>query len=59
MKVERTDVDFPLWRKKVDSSLFRYNGTTVPNWVCKVWRLDDVFQSVGGKCEKEVAIGRN
>jgi hypothetical protein len=30
MKVERSDVEFPIWRKKVDKSLFEHNGTTVP-----------------------------
>ena len=29
MKLERSKVEFPLWRKKVDKSLFEYRGTQV------------------------------
>lgn len=43
MKTERSNVDYPLWRKKVDSSLFRYNGTTIPNWACKIWKIPEDF----------------
>jgi hypothetical protein len=43
VKLERSNVDFPLWRKKVDSSLFRYNGTTIPNWACKIWNIPEDF----------------
>jgi len=43
MKLERSNVDYPLWRKKVDSSLFQYNGTTIPNWACRMWGIQDDF----------------
>lgn len=43
MKVERSDVDLPLWRKKVDSSLFRDNGTTIPAWACTMWGIQQDF----------------
>ncbi len=56
MTRERTNVDFPLWRKKVDSSLFQYNGTTVPKWVCEVWNLDEVFPGLKGKKEEASTI---
>tara|TARA_B100000700_G_C14795092_1_gene737823 strand:- start:61 stop:198 length:138 start_codon:yes stop_codon:yes gene_type:complete len=39
MKIERSKVDFPLWRKKVDKSLFEHNGTTIPLWACEMWSL--------------------
>jgi hypothetical protein len=45
VKLERSDVDHPLWRKKVDSSLFRQNGTTIPNWACKMWGIQQDFSS--------------
>lgn len=45
MKVERSDVDLPLWRKKVDSSLFRENGTTIPHWACTMWGIQEDFNS--------------
>jgi hypothetical protein len=44
MKVERSKVEFPLWRKKVDSSLFEYSGTTIPTWACTMWRLQEIFR---------------
>ncbi|MCW3999905.1 MAG: GIY-YIG nuclease family protein [Candidatus Bathyarchaeota archaeon] len=43
MKLERSDVDHPLWRKKVDSSLFRQNGTTIPHWACRMWEIQNDF----------------
>ncbi|MCW3999520.1 MAG: GIY-YIG nuclease family protein [Candidatus Bathyarchaeota archaeon] len=49
MKTERSDVDHPLWRKKVDSSLFRQNGTTIPHWACKMWGIEDDFSTCNSK----------
>lgn len=43
MKLERSDVEFPLWRKKVDSSLFNKLDTPIPNWLAKVWSIHTVF----------------
>ena len=45
VKIERSDVDYPLWRKKVDSSLFRQNGTTIPQWACRMWEIEKDFSS--------------
>lgn len=45
MKTERSDVDLPLWRKKVDSSVFRQNGTTIPQWACKMWGIQEDFST--------------
>jgi len=49
VRLERSDVDHPLWRKKVDSSLFRYSGTTIPNWACKMWKINEDFSSCTSK----------
>jgi len=49
MKTERSDVEFPLWRKKVDKSLFDHNGTTVPFWACNMWNLQTMFKGVSSK----------
>ncbi|MDE2636305.1 MAG: GIY-YIG nuclease family protein [Chloroflexota bacterium] len=49
MKAERTRVELPLWRKKVDSSLFVHKGTAIPKWVCQLWNLDNIFPDVKGK----------
>lgn len=44
MPFERTDVKHPLWRKKVDSSIFAYTVTTLPNWICKQWGIPAQFR---------------
>lgn len=46
MKLERSKVDYPLWRKKVDSSLFTYKGTTIPAWACKMWEIDNQLNRI-------------
>lgn len=54
MKTERSDVQFPLWRKKVDSSLFKYKGTTIPIWVCKMWNISKQFYHCNSKSDPEL-----
>ena len=56
MKIERTKVEFPIWRKKVDSSLFQYKGTTIPKWVCGIWNIEKVFSGKGGKGNPESEV---
>jgi hypothetical protein len=58
MKLERSNVEYPLWRKKVDKSLFEHKGTTVPLWACKMWGLPSFFQNVTSKksTDSQVAI---
>ena len=46
MKLERSNVEFAIWRKKVDKSLFEHNGTTVPEWACKMWTLKELYGDV-------------
>ncbi|WP_092159293.1 GIY-YIG nuclease family protein [Maridesulfovibrio ferrireducens] len=46
MKAERSNIDFPLWRKKVDSSLFEHRGTAIPGWVCDLWCIEEQFGTV-------------
>lgn len=43
MKLERSDIKFPLWRKKVDSNLFSKLHTPIPNWCVKFWNIKEVF----------------
>ncbi len=43
MRLERSDIEFPLWRKKVDSSLFNKLDTPIPNWLAEVWGIRKVF----------------
>jgi len=42
MRRERNNVDFPLWRKKVDKTLFT-EGTPLPNWAADMWSLPQSF----------------
>ena len=61
MVIERSNVEFPMWRKKVDGSLFQHAMTAIPKWVhSKLWNLGDTFQS-GSKddVENEVTIELN
>lgn len=43
MKFERSDIKFPLWRKKVDASLFHKAHTPIPNWCATAWKMESVF----------------
>ena len=46
MKLERSKIEFAIWRKKVDKSLFEHNGTTVPDWACRMWSLPEIYGTV-------------
>jgi hypothetical protein len=46
MKLERSNVEFAIWRKKVDKSLFEHNGTTVPEWACRMWELKRLYGDI-------------
>src|SRR5580704_6722992 len=46
MKLERSNVEFAIWRKKVDKSLFEHNGTTIPEWACRMWSLPEIYEAV-------------
>jgi hypothetical protein len=43
MKTERSDIEFPLWRKKVDATLFKRGATPIPKWLSKIWDIDKLF----------------
>jgi hypothetical protein len=45
MKLERSDIEYPLWRKKVDSLLFKNAETPIPLWACDMWKINDYFFS--------------
>lgn len=56
MILERSDVRFPLWRKKVDRSLLQQGVTPLPAWVASMWRIDLDFTGVESKRVKEAAV---
>lgn len=43
MKTERSNVQFPLWRKKVDTVLFTKMDTPIPNWLAKIWEIESLI----------------
>jgi hypothetical protein len=43
LKTERSDIEFPLWRKKVDATLFKRGATPIPKWLSKIWDIDKLF----------------
>lgn len=56
MKLERSNVDFPLWRKKVDKSIFEHNGTTIPVWACEMWGLPTIFSDVSSRKDSKSEV---
>lgn len=49
MATERSNIKFPLWRKKVDGSLFEYRVTTIPNHFVDAWNLTKHYKGVSSK----------
>ena len=43
MKLERSDVEFPFWRKKVDAALFKDAYTPIPKFLWKIWSIEKLF----------------
>ncbi|MBH8560399.1 GIY-YIG nuclease family protein [Hymenobacter negativus] len=43
MRHERSDIDFPLWRKKVDAAVFKQAYTPIPKFLWKVWEIETLF----------------
>jgi hypothetical protein len=56
MKLERSDIEFPLWRKKVDASLFKNAATPIPKWLCKVWDIEQLFATSFSKKNTESVV---
>jgi len=44
-KRERRNVNFPMWRKKIDNSIFDDSNTPLPNWVLKQMNIEKYFPS--------------
>ena len=40
---ERSNVRNEMWRKKVDNSIFRYDGITIPIWMVANLELEKYF----------------
>ncbi|MCG9753046.1 GIY-YIG nuclease family protein [Vibrio brasiliensis] len=46
---ERGDIEFPIWRKKVDHSFLTLTYTPIPKWLWGVWEIDTLFGNVNSK----------
>lgn len=46
---ERKDIEFPMWRKKVDSALLERGHTPIPAWVNKIWDISGKYADVESK----------
>lgn len=53
MKLERSNIKFPLWRKKVDSSLLERNMTPIPSFLWGQWNVQSLFESSRSQYSKE------
>lgn len=56
MRLERTEVDGLLWRKKVDGSLLQGNVTPIPGWVARMWSISECFPGLGGRRDPASAV---
>lgn len=56
MHLERSDVDHPLWRKKVDRSLLQLGVTPLPQWVCAMWQITECFSGVSSVGDKNSEV---
>ncbi|MCC3154611.1 hypothetical protein Q3A66_16470 [Hymenobacter sp. BT770] len=62
MKLERKDIEFPLWRKKVDASVFKDAITPIPKFLWKMWCIEQLFETPellkDGKVPVRVTYGK-
>lgn len=48
-KTERRDIDFPMWRKKVDASIFYDKATLIPVFAKELWNIEKYFSKANSK----------
>lgn len=46
---ERRDIDFPMWRKKVDASIFYDRATLIPVFAKQLWDIEKYFSKANSK----------
>lgn len=49
MKQERSNIKFPLWRKKVDASLLDAGTTPIPAFILPQWNIQELFTEYTSK----------
>ncbi|EGN74187.1 hypothetical protein A28LD_2327 [Idiomarina sp. A28L] len=53
---ERSDIEFPIWRKKVDQSFLFESVTPIPKWLWSVWDIEHTFSNVLSKLDPRSAV---
>jgi hypothetical protein len=56
MKTERNDVGFPLWRKKVDKTLFMHGSTPIPTWAGSMWSIPTHFSESNSRSDPRTKV---
>lgn len=56
MKVERRDVKYLMWRKKVDMVLLEKLHTPIPNWLSEAWNIKGLFGAHTSKNRPEAKV---
>jgi hypothetical protein len=56
MSRERSNIDFPFWRKKVDNSILNTKKTVIPNWLHNVWSIAGLFGGVRSKTDSKSKV---
>jgi len=55
-KTERRDIEYPLWRKKVDASIFYDKAILIPKFAEKIWDIPNLFKGVFSKKDSKSRI---
>jgi|TARA_R110002012_G_scaffold295746_2_gene492467 hypothetical protein len=54
--LERSDVEWPLWRKKVDGTFLKDFSTPIPKWVQKIWEIEAHYSTVRFKSNENSKV---
>jgi len=53
---ERRDIEFPMWRKKVDASIFYDKAILIPVFAKKMWDIEKDFTNANGKSHPDSQV---
>lgn len=54
--LERSDIDHPLWRKKIDATFLKDSSTPIPNWLLDAWNIKQIFGEVRSKNDEDSLV---
>lgn len=58
-RTERRDINYPLWRKKVDASIFKDKAILIPKFMETIWKIPTGFKGVHSKKSKKSNVKIN